>query len=115
MAALHSMIIKAGESVTLKLRLTDRDPSVAANLDGTAPPSAPAKRGNASTSTVSPTVETPPALGDFKAGFEAVYMSGYCVAASRGKPDIGLISGAEMIAQAAQAFSERKRSNGLAA
>jgi 2-methylisocitrate lyase-like PEP mutase family enzyme len=36
------------------------------------------------------------------AGFEAVYMSGYCVAASRGKPDIGLISGAEMIAQAAQ-------------
>jgi len=36
------------------------------------------------------------------AGFEAVYMSGYCVAASRGKPDIGLISGSEMIAQAAQ-------------
>ncbi|MDR5781406.1 isocitrate lyase/phosphoenolpyruvate mutase family protein [Caballeronia sp. LZ065] len=36
------------------------------------------------------------------AGFEAVYISGYCVAASRGKPDIGLISGSEMIAQAAQ-------------
>ncbi|MEM5386660.1 isocitrate lyase/PEP mutase family protein [Paraburkholderia phymatum] len=36
------------------------------------------------------------------AGFEAVYMSGYCVAASRGKPDIGLISATEMIAQAGQ-------------
>ncbi len=35
------------------------------------------------------------------AGFEAVYMSGYSVAAARGKPDIGLVSGPEMVAQAA--------------
>lgn len=37
-----------------------------------------------------------------QAGFEAVYMSGYCVAASYGRPDIGLISGSQMVERAAQ-------------
>ncbi len=37
-----------------------------------------------------------------QAGFEAVYMSGYCVAAAHGRPDIGLISGSQMVEHAAQ-------------
>jgi 2-methylisocitrate lyase-like PEP mutase family enzyme len=32
-----------------------------------------------------------------QAGFEAVYMSGYCVAASLGVPDIGLVSATQMV------------------
>lgn len=35
-----------------------------------------------------------------QAGFEAVYMSGYAVAASNGKPDIGLISADDMVRHA---------------
>lgn len=35
-----------------------------------------------------------------RAGFEAVYMSGYAVAASHGKPDIGLISVDDMVRHA---------------
>lgn len=35
-----------------------------------------------------------------RAGFEAVYMSGYAVAASHGKPDIGLITADEMVRHA---------------
>src|SRR6202000_573844 len=34
-AAMQSMIIKPGESVTLKLRLTDRDPLIPGNMEGT--------------------------------------------------------------------------------
>ena len=37
-----------------------------------------------------------------QAGFEAVYMSGYCVAASYGRPDIGLVSGSQMVERAGQ-------------
>jgi methylisocitrate lyase len=37
-----------------------------------------------------------------RAGFEAVYMSGYCVAASHGKPDIGLVTADTMIRHAAE-------------
>jgi len=37
-----------------------------------------------------------------RAGFEAVYMSGYAVAASCGKPDIGLVTADEMVRHAAQ-------------
>jgi methylisocitrate lyase len=37
-----------------------------------------------------------------QAGFEAVYMSGYCVAAAYGRPDIGLISGSQMVERASQ-------------
>lgn len=37
-----------------------------------------------------------------QAGFEASYMSGYCVAASLGVPDIGLVSATQMIERAAQ-------------
>jgi len=37
-----------------------------------------------------------------RAGFPAVYMSGYCVAASHGKPDIGLVTADTMIRHAAQ-------------
>jgi hypothetical protein len=73
MAALNSVIVRAGDSVTVRLRLTDRDPSVPGNMDGTAPPAPATRRGNASTSQVAPTVDTPPALGDFKAGFDAVF------------------------------------------
>lgn len=40
-----------------------------------------------------------------QAGFEAVYMSGYCVAASHGLPDIGLVSGTQMAERAAQILS----------
>ena len=69
MAALESVIIRSHDSVTLKLRLTDRDPSVPGNLDGTEP-ATPAKRANPS---APPTIGTPPALGDFGAGFEAVF------------------------------------------
>ena len=68
-AALHSLIIKAGDSVTLKLRLTDRDPSVAANLSGGAN-SGPAKQ---AASAATSTMEAPPALNDFGAGFESVF------------------------------------------
>lgn len=37
-----------------------------------------------------------------EAGFDAVYMSGYAVAASYGKPDIGLITADQMVRRAAQ-------------
>ncbi|MFO1395497.1 MAG: isocitrate lyase/phosphoenolpyruvate mutase family protein [Burkholderiales bacterium] len=37
-----------------------------------------------------------------RAGFPAVYLSGYCVAASHGKPDIGLVTADTMIRHAAE-------------
>ncbi len=37
-----------------------------------------------------------------QAGFECTYMSGYCVAAAHGLPDIGLISGTQMVARATE-------------
>jgi methylisocitrate lyase len=37
-----------------------------------------------------------------QAGFEATYMSGYCVAASCGVPDIGLVTATQMVDRAAQ-------------
>jgi hypothetical protein len=73
MAALHSTVLKSGQSLTLKLRLTDRDPAIPGNLDGTSPAAPPIRRGNASTSSSAPTVDTPPALTDFGAGFESVF------------------------------------------
>jgi hypothetical protein len=72
MAALHSTILKSGQSITLKLRLTDRDPSVAANVSAPANPGSQAKQGNGNSSTA-PTADEPPALGDFGAGFESVF------------------------------------------
>lgn len=37
-----------------------------------------------------------------QAGYPAVYMSGFAVAASHGKPDVGLLTVSEMVARAAQ-------------
>jgi hypothetical protein len=72
MAALHSTILKSGASITLKLRLTDRDPSATANSGATANAGSQAKQGNGNSSAV-PTADEPPALGDFGAGFESVF------------------------------------------
>ena len=69
MAAVYPVIIPPGGSVTLKLRLTDRDPSVAANLNGTPNPAPPKQAAPA----VGPTIDPPPALTDFGAGFESVF------------------------------------------
>ena len=88
MAALHSMILEAGESVTVKLRLTDRDPSVAANLNGAASTASAKQAASAATSTVDP----PPALSDFGADFESVFAARIKDAdefyASRNPPDL---------------------------
>jgi hypothetical protein len=74
MAALHSVNIRPGESVTLKLRLTDRDPSVAANLNTTASPAPTASASATSgSSTTASTTDAPPALSDFGAGFDATF------------------------------------------
>lgn len=43
-----------------------------------------------------------------QAGFEAIYMSGYCVAASYGVPDIGLVTASQMIERAAQIVATTK-------
>ena len=52
---------------------------------------------------------TAPGVGDAlgarlveQAGFESVYMSGYCVAATLGYPDVGLATLSEMVSQAAR-------------
>ncbi len=37
-----------------------------------------------------------------EAGYDAAYMSGFCVAASHGKPDVGLLTMSEMVERAAQ-------------
>jgi hypothetical protein len=90
MAALHSMILEAGESVTVKLRLTDRDPSVAANLNGAASSASTSAKQAASPATS--TVDPPPGLGDFGAGFESVFAARIKDAdefyASRNPPDL---------------------------
>jgi Glycosyl hydrolase family 63 C-terminal domain len=70
MAAVYPVNIPPGGSVTLKLRLTDRDPAVAANLKGTASATPPKQDSSA---TAPPTMDPPPALTDFGAGFESVF------------------------------------------
>jgi hypothetical protein len=73
MAGLHSMILKPGGSVTLKLRLTDRDPSVGSSPTGdvkSLSASSSAKPGNGA---AAPTMDPPPPLSDFGAGFEGVF------------------------------------------
>jgi hypothetical protein len=74
MAALHSKTIRSGESVTLKLRLTDRDPSNPANVKpATVEPAANSAAPKQGTSSTTSTIEPPPALSDFGAGFESVF------------------------------------------
>src|SRR5579872_2113257 len=70
MAALHSVILKAGDSFTVKLRLTDRNPTEMENRIAASNPSPQTKPGN---SPAPPIVEPPPALSDFGPGFESVF------------------------------------------
>ncbi|HEX3120078.1 MAG TPA: hypothetical protein VHP80_13360, partial [Candidatus Acidoferrum sp.] len=70
MAALHSVILKAGDSFTVKLRLTDRNPSDMENRIAASNPSPQTKPGN---SPAAPIVEPPPMLSDFGPGFESVF------------------------------------------
>ena len=70
MAALHSVILKAGDSFTVKLRLTDRNPSDMENRIAASNPSPQTKPGN---SPAAPIVEPPPVLSDFGPGFESVF------------------------------------------
>ena len=75
MAALHSTILKPGGSVTLKLRLTDQNPTdryVGANSTNStsSTSSVGAKPGNG---TAAPTMEPPPPLSDFGSGFDGVF------------------------------------------
>ncbi len=64
MAALYPVKLKSGESITLKLRLTDKDPSVAAASLTVATPN--------SKQPAPPAPAVPP-LNDFGAGFEALF------------------------------------------
>jgi hypothetical protein len=64
MAALYPVKLESGESITVKLRLTDRDPSVAA---------ASRTVGTPNSKPPAPSAPAVPPLNDFGAGFEALF------------------------------------------
>ena len=76
MAALYPVKLKPGESVTLKLRLTDKDPSGVSNKGAAAASPTSASTSAASKTAASPQPASPMAalpLNDFGAGFDAAF------------------------------------------
>jgi hypothetical protein len=77
MAALYPVKLKSGESVTLKLRLTDKDPSIASNIGSSSSVSTSASPPGATGDPVSTqpvSSQAVPSLNDFGAGFDNVFV-----------------------------------------